>query len=178
MCYTDPSITLPTNVADVSDPNPDGISCAQNDVLFESDWTLLTSTLDCSQYGPDYVISCFLFASIGATTGSCGQCGPFADDGAVGDRVGHLPDEVAATCLGQPNCTIWFSKDGYYLDAVSTSDPISFGLRNTDRGMAKGKFVAMCLPGDAEEGCDGIANSGLVDDVCGVCGGDGSSCDG
>jgi len=50
----------------------------------------------------------------------------------------------------------------------------------------KGELVYYCVLHNsmtksfsiAVQGCDGIANSGLVDDACGVCEGDGSSCAG
>ncbi|XP_034025428.1 A disintegrin and metalloproteinase with thrombospondin motifs 13 [Thalassophryne amazonica] len=77
---------------------------------------------------------------------------------------------------GDEHCRYMCQSEGEHF-IVSRGDQFVDGTRcESDSPPAYGTTTA-CLRGKCQMfGCDGVLNSGKVNDVCGVCGGDGSSC--
>ncbi|KAL2092653.1 hypothetical protein ACEWY4_012451 [Coilia grayii] len=83
---------------------------------------------------------------------------------AVGHATGHM------------QCKLMCMSEGENF-MVSRGSKFTDGTRcQPEQPVAPGTVTA-CLGGLCEEfGCDGVLHSGKMEDVCGVCGGDGSSC--
>ncbi|XP_056136102.1 A disintegrin and metalloproteinase with thrombospondin motifs 13 [Lampris incognitus] len=77
---------------------------------------------------------------------------------------------------GDEQCKYVCQSDGENF-IVSRGSQFVDGTRCEPDGPATLGSTAACLRGKCELfGCDGVLHSGKVEDVCGVCGGDGSSC--
>ena len=110
-----------------------------------------------------------------------GVSGTSAWDDGTGTTNGCLPTELSNAKhhfhLGVHRDNFFYNSDrvGALLDLLLwTSDPTKWTASNTPMDVSP-FLVAFEV---VASGCDGVSNSGKLDDACGVCGGDGSSCAG